>query len=430
MKRSFETIDDVESFLFSIPKFSVAGASAAHFGLENIKRFCESIGNPQDSFRAIHVAGTNGKGTVCRMLASVYQSGGYSVGLYTSPHLMKVNERFKINSTSIPDKELVRFFKLYGEPVKEHNLTFFEITTAIAFWYFSVENVDIAVIETGLGGRLDATNIVDSEISVITSISLDHTEILGDDISKIAVEKGGIIKPNKPVVTGQLDKEATSVIEKIAESKKSPLIIAKSWNSTVNNDILAIEMEQDNVQLRFKDRKRVDAQNASIVYSVVQTGSKVFPIEKKDLIQGIEQTDQRFPLHAQFERLTPQLEWFFDGAHNWEATTFLIGHLQQKAPVQNWTVVLSFMKDKLNEEVAALWNQFPRIILYQMDGERAATISEMKNYFPKAVSFEDYFQPEKEIVNQLQSELVIFSGSFYFYNIIKRWMGTIAVHID
>ena len=430
MKRTFNAIRDVEDFLFSIPKFSTAGASAAYFGLENIKRFCEKLGNPQNTFPSLHVAGTNGKGTVCRMLASVYESAGYKVGLYTSPHLLELNDRFKINSKVITDELLVEFFRQYGNLIDQDKLTFFEITTAIAFWYFSTQKVDIAIIETGLGGRLDATNIVDSELSIITSISMDHTDVLGNSIGEIAREKAGIIKPRKTVITGILQKEAQGVIEKIAKSKKSPLIIAESWNSTINNDILTVVMGQNIVQLRFKDRKRVDAQNASIVYEAVKAANKDFPVKNKDLIQGLELTDKRFPFHAQFERLKPHLNCFFDGAHNRESTEILTGHLLQKAPVQDWIVVLSFMKDKLNHEIAALWNQFPTIVLYQMDSKRAADYTEMINYFPNAVQFEDYFPDQKEIKNQLESELVIFSGSFYFYETIKRWMGTIAIHVD
>ncbi|MFO7848119.1 MAG: Mur ligase family protein, partial [Balneolaceae bacterium] len=204
MSGHYRNYKDVLHKLESIPMFGRQGKSAANFSLEPIRNFCEKLGNPQNKFRSVHVAGTNGKGTTCRMLASVYQEAGYRTGLYTSPHLADYRERFTVNSKWIPKQYLLRFFQEHSGLIESHKLTYFELSTAVAYWYFSEMETDVAILETGLGGRLDATNIVKPMVTVITSVGLDHTDLLGDTVEMIAAEKAGIIKPNTPVVAGQV----------------------------------------------------------------------------------------------------------------------------------------------------------------------------------------------------------------------------------
>ena len=170
--RSF-TYSEIQNRLMAMPRFQDVGSRAARFGIDQIREFSESIGSPQVSFKSIHVAGTNGKGTVCSILASVLKEQGYKVGLYTSPHLIDVRERFRIDGEMIPEEVLIDFFNQHDLVLRQYPLTFFELTTAIAFWWFSRDNVDIAIIETGLGGRLDATNILNPLVSVITSIGME-----------------------------------------------------------------------------------------------------------------------------------------------------------------------------------------------------------------------------------------------------------------
>jgi len=168
MNKNDQLLADIEQKLSTIPMFSKKGAGAANFDLSGMRRFCNLMGNPQNNFPSVHVAGTNGKGTTCRMLASIYHEAGYRVGLYTSPHLSDVRERFLVDGNMIDPSELNVFLDAYWRIIKEQKFTYFEITTAIAFWYFSRSNVDIAIIETGLGGRLDATNVIHPYASVIT----------------------------------------------------------------------------------------------------------------------------------------------------------------------------------------------------------------------------------------------------------------------
>lgn len=224
----------VEYLYEATPQFQRIGAAAYKPGLDTVRTLAQLHGNPHDNFPVIHVAGTNGKGSVSHTLAAVLQSAGYRTGLYTSPHLLDFRERIKINGEMIPCSEVVKWLENYIEGRHGISPSFFELTTVMAFDYFAKMKVDVAVIEVGLGGRLDSTNIVNPVLSVITNISKDHTAQLGDRLASIAHEKAGIIKPGKPVVLGNSSiPEVTRVIEERAETLKSPLYKAdkhKLWN--------------------------------------------------------------------------------------------------------------------------------------------------------------------------------------------------------
>jgi dihydrofolate synthase/folylpolyglutamate synthase len=195
-------------------------------GLENISALCRSLGNPHNKFRSVHIAGTNGKGSTAAILESILLAAGYRVGLYTSPHLVRFNERIRVNRQEIPDAHIESFVRGIRPQIEERKATFFEATTALAFRYFADEKVDIAVIETGLGGRLDATNILAPKVAVITGIDFDHTDRLGTDLASIAKEKAGIIKPQTPVVIGKLETEASAVIVETVMNNGSSLVSA------------------------------------------------------------------------------------------------------------------------------------------------------------------------------------------------------------
>ena len=200
-------------------------------GLEPVRELLAGLGDPQLTFIAVHVAGTNGKGSVCALLDSILRAAGFRVGLYTSPHLVRFNERIRVNGVAVSDEDLAALFDAL-EPVaaamaaRERQATFFEFTTALAFEYFRRQRVQFAVVETGLGGRLDATNIVMPLVSVITRIGLEHTEYLGDTVEAIAGEKAGIVKAGRPVVCGAMADEARAVIRHIATERKSPFVDA------------------------------------------------------------------------------------------------------------------------------------------------------------------------------------------------------------
>ena len=225
-----ETID----YLFTrLPMFSRIGAAAYKADLTNTIRLCEHIGDPHKKFKTIHVAGTNGKGSVSHMLAAILQTAGYKTGLYTSPHLKDFRERIKVDGDMISEEFVIDFTQKMKPLISEIEPSFFEITVAMAFDYFAEQKVDIAIIEVGLGGRLDSTNIITPELSVITNIGYDHMNMLGDTLEDIASEKAGIIKNNIPVVVGEVLPETAPVFEKAALIKQAPLTIAShQWQTT------------------------------------------------------------------------------------------------------------------------------------------------------------------------------------------------------
>ncbi|RYD83325.1 MAG: bifunctional folylpolyglutamate synthase/dihydrofolate synthase [Sphingobacteriales bacterium] len=215
-------------YMFSkLPMFTRIGAAAYKKDLTNTLALCEALDNPQHKFKSIHIAGTNGKGSTSHMLAAILQSAGHKVGLYTSPHLLDFRERIRINGKEIPEQNVVDFIAENKIRIEEIEPSFFELTVAMAFDYFANEKVDYAVIETGLGGRLDSTNIITPLLSVITNISYDHQNMLGDTLAEIAGEKAGIIKPDVPVVIGQIHIETKPVFQTKAEAENAAIYFAE-----------------------------------------------------------------------------------------------------------------------------------------------------------------------------------------------------------
>ncbi|TVP47600.1 MAG: bifunctional folylpolyglutamate synthase/dihydrofolate synthase [Mongoliibacter sp.] len=218
-----ETLD----YLFNaLPMFQRVGASAFKKDLSNTIKLCSHLGNPQDKFQSVHVAGTNGKGSTSHAICAVLMKAGYKVGLYTSPHLKSFTERIKVNGQEIPEAEVVHFVAQNQEFIEELHPSFFEMTVGMAFWYFAKTRVDIAVVEVGMGGRLDSTNIIQPKVSVITNISMDHMQYLGNTLKEIAGEKAGIIKQNTPVVISQKQEEIEDVFLEIAHSKNAAIFFA------------------------------------------------------------------------------------------------------------------------------------------------------------------------------------------------------------
>lgn len=209
------------------------------FGLHGISALLNYVGNPQQQFPAVHIAGTNGKGSTAAMIAAICTAAGYKTGLYTSPHILRFEERIRINGNPISPRTVAQYTTKIQPFIEEHRLTFFEAVTALAFRYFAEENVDVAVVETGLGGRLDATNVLVPVVSIITTIGFDHTHILGKTLQSIAREKAGIIKQNVPIITGENKKQALSVIKEVAKKKKAPLVLVKPQYCVLDSQSLS-----------------------------------------------------------------------------------------------------------------------------------------------------------------------------------------------
>lgn len=230
--------ETLEYLYNSTPVFEHVGASAYKEGLQNTLALDEHFGHPHLKFRTIHIAGTNGKGSCSHTIASILQEAGYKVGLYTSPHLVDFRERIKVNNVCISEKEVVEFVESERDFFEPLHPSFFELTTAMAFQYFEKEHVDIAVIEVGLGGRLDCTNIITPILSIITNISFDHTQFLGDTLEKIAAEKAGIMKRGIPVVIGEYNDETKSVFEVRAKELDAPISFAQDSNRIMSSEAI------------------------------------------------------------------------------------------------------------------------------------------------------------------------------------------------
>lgn len=307
------------------PMYQKIGASAYKPDLGNIKELLDFLGNPQNSFKTVHVAGTNGKGTVSHTLASIFQECGYKTGLYTSPHLLDFRERIRINGKMIPEQNVIDFIGDNKEKFEEMQLSFFEMATGMAFDYFAKEKVDIAIIEVGLGGRLDSTNVINPELSIITNISLDHVNMLGNTLAEIAVEKAGIIKPNTPVVIGETQPETKDVFIKKAKECKAPIFFA---DQIVDCDKIHIEsLDYQKFDIWKDNELYIEAvefpllgyyqkKNLATVICAVEQLKAKFNIEKKDVINGLEFVVKNTNLMGRWQILSRQPLVIADTGHN------------------------------------------------------------------------------------------------------------------
>lgn len=411
----FQTIDDVWGFLNNIPMFGVTGAKAANFELSNIQNFCRLLGNPQDAFKSIHIAGTNGKGTTAGLLESVYRTAGFKTGMFTSPHLEVYNERVQISGENISDELILRFFQRAEPFIEQIPLTYFEWSTALAFWAFAEEKVEIAIIETGLGGRLDSTNIIIPEISVITSIGMDHEAILGNTLASIAREKAGIIKTKKPVAIGDLDVESLNVMQEVALASESVVLKAEELAPEFDQGVITINQNQI---FHTSFAEPINRWNVAMVVQTVKTLQPIFEVSEEELKEGIE-VFQGLP--GRFEKLGSDKNWYFSGAHNKQAIDATLEAIQAY-DLKPDAIVLSFMSDKVKQEILELFRGFERVYFYQQPGERAAKTSDVTTYLDAKEITDLSYLP---ILKELRSQVVIFAGSFYFYPIVKQWLKQI-----
>tara|TARA_B100000575_G_scaffold286218_1_gene282635 strand:- start:2430 stop:3680 length:1251 start_codon:yes stop_codon:yes gene_type:complete len=416
MPNEFRHINDVERYLDSLPKFSTIGAKAANFSLKKFKDFLHELGNPHKKFPSIHVAGTNGKGTVCHLLEATYRRAGYKTGLFTSPHLISFNERFRILGKPVSDNKLVAFFAQVSTLLNLYKLTYFELSTVIAFTLFVDEYIDIAIIETGLGGRLDATNVLLPELSIITSISYDHTDILGEDLASIAWEKAGIIKKKVPCIVGNISDEAYKVIAECAKKQKAPLFEAKQLQPSFSkNNII---LKEPNITLKTSFFELVNAWNVAMTYQSTQCLRDQFPVSEENFITAI----QEFPgALGRFEHIHSTHAWYFSGSHNLEAMTSTFSTAKTFKNKRK-VVVMGMMKDKISKEILNQTQGFSDRYFYKLEGNRAATMVGIPSHF-NLKSMND--GNVEYILSELKTSLVIFTGSFYFYSTVKNWMSRI-----
>tara|TARA_Y100000310_G_scaffold304369_1_gene343461 strand:- start:9013 stop:10173 length:1161 start_codon:yes stop_codon:yes gene_type:complete len=367
-------------------------ASEVKLGLDNIKTLLKKLGNPEKSLKCILVGGTNGKGSVSNMIASGLVEAGFNVGLYTSPHLKRFNERIKINGVEISDEKICEIYNKIKDKIT--NQSFFEITTAMAFLYFNDEGVDFCVLEVGLGGRLDATNVLNPLVSVITNIGLEHTRILGRGLRKVAFEKSGIIKPSVPVVTGTSG-VAFETIKKIAIDNKSPMV-------DIDNEI----------EIKFKSLKgEFQQRNSKIAISVLKALKKFHNIDinDEDIKKGIGKTK----IKGRFEFIDKNV--IVDCAHNPDGFDVLveeIKRLKEENCFDDVIFVIGVLKDKNLEEILRkVKGVSSKIILTKPNSDRALD--------PENVEGVEVIKDPIESLKYAKSirrekDLIVCAGSFYF----------------
>lgn len=310
-----------------LPMYQQKGVTALNNKLDNILSFTKLLKSPEQKFKSIHVAGTNGKGSSCHMLTSILQEAGYKVGLYTSPHLKDFRERIKINGKEVAKAFVVDFIASYKSYLEAHQLSFFEMTVGMAFTYFAEEKVDIAIIEVGLGGRLDSTNIILPEVSLITNIGFDHMHVLGDTLEKIAFEKAGIIKKGIPVVISESRPETRVIFESIAAQKHSKIIYATD-EATYKTDLLG-QYQQKNISGVLACIKELNG----------------FEVSEKHIEKGLQNVVKNTGLLGRWQVLGERPMIVADAAHN-EAGIKMVLDQIEKHQFENLHFVLGFVKDK------------------------------------------------------------------------------------
>ena len=308
-----------------LPMYQRIGASAYKADLNTTINIINYLDNPQDSFKSIHIAGTNGKGSTSHSLASVFQEAGYKTGLYTSPHLRDFRERIRINGEMIPENEVVDFIGKHKDKLEELELSFFEMTVAMAFDYFRKEKVDIAIIEVGMGGRLDSTNVIKPELCVITNISLDHVKFLGENEEEIAAEKAGIIKPEIPVVIGETQEGSKDVFIKTAKEKNSPIFFADKImdcrkDSTYSLDYQQFDIYKNNEsylkELKYPLLGNYQKKNLATVICALDILRDSFKIEEKHIIDGLANVIKNTSLMGRWQVINKNPLAIADTGHN------------------------------------------------------------------------------------------------------------------
>lgn len=357
-------------FLFSqLPMFSRIGAAAYKPGLETSLRLDDYFGNPHRRFRSIHIAGTNGKGSTSHSIASVLQEQGYKVGLYTSPHLADFRERIRINGTMIPEEAVVDFVERWRENDYDGHPSFFELTMMMAFDWFAKEGVDYAVIEVGMGGRLDSTNIITPIACAITNISFDHTQFLGDTLPKIAVEKAGIVKHEIPVVFGHAEDEVREVFEKKAREVEAPYVFAEDTpllESAERTDDFTFRCHTGNgIEFNFPLTGEYQKENLNTVLHLIETLRRTgVAISDEAIIDGLSGVVRNTGLAGRWMKIADNPLTICDTGHNRAGLSFTMPQLdtvlsmrRSEYPDAKLRIIIGFVNDK---DVAHIVDLLPR----------------------------------------------------------------------
>jgi dihydrofolate synthase / folylpolyglutamate synthase len=354
-----QTID----YLFTrLPLFSRVGAAAIKKDITNTVALCSALGDPQTKFKTIHVAGTNGKGSTSHMLAAILQSAGYKTGLYTSPHLHDFRERIRIDGKKIEEQFIIDFTKNIQPQIDQLEPSFFEITVAMAFDYFAKEKVDVAVIEVGLGGRLDSTNVILPEVSVITNIGYDHMNLLGNTLAEIAREKAGIIKKNIPVVIGEFVPETLPVFEEVAASQQAPILYASKelyitewdYERTHLDATVANHTNEEHERVRLDLPGYYQTKNLLTVLQTIRVLQRSgWNISREHIRHGLSNTKKLTGLHGRWELVHQHPDIILDVAHNEDGIQQMLAQLEI-SDYHHLHIIIGMVKDKEVDRVLSL----------------------------------------------------------------------------
>jgi dihydrofolate synthase/folylpolyglutamate synthase len=416
----------VDYLLTRLPLFSRLGAAAYKEDLDNTIRLCEFIGNPHKEFMSVHIAGTNGKGSVSHMLAAIFQTAGYKTGLYTSPHLKDFRERIKVDGKMIRQEFVVDFTNKINPLIAEIEPSFFEITVAMAFDYFKAEKVDIAIIETGLGGRLDSTNIITPELSIITNIGMDHMNILGDTLEKIAGEKAGIIKEGIPVVIGEILPGTQPVFEQKAKEKNAHLTIASNIRQTTDWRWENYELVVDVAEKHSTDHKifHLDLPGIyqrknllTVLESCHQLQLKSWKLTDEVIHKALRHVKKLTGLHGRWETINRSPHVVVDVAHNEDGIKQLVEQIEL-TDHHKLHIVTGFVKDKEIEKILSLLPKAARYYFTQASIPRAldaeSLLREAESFGLKGKTYPDVNTALKEArAKATANDLIIVCGSVY-----------------
>jgi dihydrofolate synthase/folylpolyglutamate synthase len=418
-----------KDFLFKqLPMFSTQGAQALNPSLDKIRQLCTAMQYPEQRFKSIHIAGTNGKGSTSHIMAAAMQTAGYKTGLYTSPHLIDLRERIRINGTIIEEQKVIDFLNQFWKTIQEVQPSYFELNVAMAFWIFAQEKVDIAVIETGLGGRWDSTNVIIPELSIITNISLDHTNILGDTLAAIAGEKAGIIKDKKPVVIGKSQPETEAVFSQQALLHKTTLTYA---------DVLfegaIVAKGSDYQELKIVDRRDYTIHHISTdlmgafqvdniktamagVATLNRNGWKVDLDHFKLALQNVKTLTG---LRGRWEKIKDKPLIICDVGHNPAGMEVVMSQLNHADYLHlNKKIITGFVADKDVAEALSMMPKNAYFYLTQAKVPRALPVAELES-IAKQLNLKTSAYPSIEkalaaaIHEATEQDMILITGSFF-----------------
>lgn len=379
-----------------LPFYQSQGLKAYKPGIDNIRFFVDHLDLNLLDIKFIHVGGTNGKGSTCAYLSSIIQESGYKVGLFTSPHFFDFRERIKVNNKKIEKDFITKFIQENIELIEELNLSFFELSFGMSLYYYFEQKVDYAVIEVGLGGRLDATNIINPILSVITNISYDHTEILGNSLEKIAYEKAGIIKKNTKIIIGERDKKTQNIFIQKADENFSDIIFASDYKTDFENS--EIEYQNKNIRTAVQVSKNLNDQN----------------INETSIKKGIMNLDSNTDFYGRWTIINYNPKVIFDSAHNESGFSYLSQQLE-KLNYDRLFIILSFVKGKDIKKLITYLPKKSLIYFTSSNSERSMNYEDIIQCVKENINFDkNPMKVYKEVLKQSSSkDLIIITGSNY-----------------